>query len=60
MPGRRNCPYPARFYWTLFYEPEIGLCSTVGACIRVVSQPSCLTCSPIRWAKWRMLWVWSP
>ena len=23
-------------------------------------QPSSTTFSPIRWANWRMLWVWSP
>jgi len=51
MAGRRICSYPARFYWTLFYKAEIGLRSTVGACFRVVSQPSCTTSSPIRWAK---------
>ncbi len=37
-----------------------GLGQASWSLIRVGRQPSCTTFSPIRWAKWRMLWVWSP
>ncbi len=32
----------------------------VTAQFKVGPQPSCTTFSPIRWARWRMLRVWSP